>query len=118
VIKIAEAVLGPNELSEFLPSDQLARSLHEGYQNFEGLVLKPNPSSALPQFTCLQIQLESLKPDKSVAWCQLIHVDAPEWREQKTRKPERSPAMEVTKSRAIRAPEEHKVKTKTMRRAD
>jgi hypothetical protein len=77
VVKIAEALLGPNELSEFLTSDKLAWTLYEGCQNFEGLVLKPNPSPVFKQLACIKIQVEPLKTD-DVVRLELIHAEPPE----------------------------------------
>jgi hypothetical protein len=75
MVKIAKALLGPNELSEFLSGDQLAWTLYQGGKYFEGLLLQSNPSPVFPQFACLQIQLEPLKPDEVVHLFEVIHPD-------------------------------------------
>ena len=73
VVEIHESVGGPEFLLKLLASYDLAVVLKQHRQDFEGLLLKADSQTVLPQFACAKIQFENPKTKPPVQVKVFLH---------------------------------------------
>ena len=63
MIEIDEGVCGPKGSLQFVPGNDLSRSLQQCFENLKGLLLQSDPQPVLAQFSGPKIDLEDAKAD-------------------------------------------------------
>src|SRR2546427_4776331 len=74
MVEVDKGVGGPDFLLQFLPGDDLPRTLQENLEDLEGLLLKFDLGALFAQFAGLEIQRKYPEANRPMGWVEIRHI--------------------------------------------